>query len=38
MGWRPAPDGQFFARCLGIVQGWDRTSGQLIVNPLAIFR
>ena len=32
------PDGQFFARCLGTVQGWDRLSGQLIVNPLAIFR
>jgi hypothetical protein len=32
------PDGQFFARCLGTVQGWDRVSGQLIVNPLAIFR
>ena len=32
------PEGQFFARCLGTVQGWDRTSGQLIVNPLAIFR
>lgn len=32
------PDAQFFARCLGTVQGWDRASGQLIVNPLAIFR
>ena len=32
------PESQFFARCLGTVQGWDRTSGQLIVNPLAIFR
>jgi hypothetical protein len=32
------PDGQFFARCLGTVQDWDRISGQLVVNPLAIFR
>jgi hypothetical protein len=32
------PDGPFPARCLGIVQGWDSTSGQLSVTPLAIFR
>jgi hypothetical protein len=32
------PDGEFFARCLGTVQGWDHGSGQLIVNPIAIFR
>jgi hypothetical protein len=32
------PDGQFSARCLGTIQGWDPRSGHLIVNPLAIFR
>jgi hypothetical protein len=32
------PDGQFFARCLGTVQGWDRAAGHLVINPVAIFR
>jgi hypothetical protein len=32
------PDGPFRARCLGTIQGWDRVAGQLVVNPVAIFR
>ncbi|MFI5914613.1 hypothetical protein [Dactylosporangium sp. NPDC051541] len=32
------PDGPFLARCLGRVQGWDRTGQQLVIDAFAIFR
>jgi hypothetical protein len=32
------PDGRFWARCLGTVQGWDRDTGQLVIDPIAIFK
>jgi hypothetical protein len=32
------PEGRFWARCLGTVQGWDRASGQLVIDPIAIFK
>ncbi|MDI1461565.1 hypothetical protein QEZ54_11330 [Catellatospora sp. KI3] len=32
------PEEQFWARCLGTVQGWDAATGHLVLNPIAIFR
>lgn len=32
------PDGQFYARCLGTVRGWDTNKGHLIIDPIAIFK
>jgi hypothetical protein len=32
------PEGKFWARCLGTVQGWDRVNGQLVIDPIAIFK
>jgi hypothetical protein len=32
------PEGQWWARCLGTVQGWDRASRHLILDPIAIFK
>ncbi len=32
------PEGRFWARCLGTVQGWDRITGHLVIDPIAIFK
>ncbi len=32
------PEGHFWARCLGTVQGWDARNGHLILDPIAIFK
>jgi hypothetical protein len=32
------PEGKFWARCLGTVQGWDRAAGHLVIDPIAIFK
>ncbi|SER61919.1 hypothetical protein [Actinokineospora terrae] len=32
------PDGPFRARCLGKVQSWKSTTGELVIRPIAIFQ
>jgi hypothetical protein len=35
---RTVPRRPFQARCLGKVQNWDRRSGELVIEPIAIFQ
>ncbi|MEU5693349.1 hypothetical protein [Actinosynnema sp. NPDC020468] len=32
------PDGRFQARCLGKVQSWRATTGELVIRPIAMFQ
>lgn len=35
---RRVPDGPFLARCLGRVERWDARTGEMVIDPIAVFK